>query len=284
MKSKNHLEELAEKETKKVRLGSHYDSPGGHEKTITIKLSLNPRKIERFFSILIILALAAMLFFSYKDCRSRCSTGEPFAIESEQGAESVAEASSMQKGGVGTASEKAETPPAGSSGPVIPTPNESQEANSSTGKDSPAANTSESEAGSTSPPEATAPADTKIDPMKIAFQITGYNVIKKSDTWYKLNEVTVKVTNNGPKLYPQIKLWYYDDDTKNYFSFKRECRDEQSFDAGIGTGSSKTFVFTQIDESFSDNSKHPTVVARMYNSKNGDLLKEVVKTVEYTGS
>jgi hypothetical protein len=124
--------------------------------------------------------------------------------------------------------------------------------------------------------------DTKIYVSKLAFQITDFTVEKKSETWFKLYGIEVKVTNNNEaKFYPQIKAWYFDDATKYYFNEDSPPRDEQVLSIGIDGKKSKTFTLSKMDESFSGSDLHPTVLVKLYDFKTGKLMKELTEEVEF---
>jgi len=249
-RKKDTLEDKADKEAKKNMKLPVYHSNKGKDEEITIRFSLHPRKVERFFFILLIAILLAVIIFQPAALFDKC--------EAEPAPEEV------------IVTEEPET--------ALETPEATVEVT-----ETPEPEVIENETVETvEEPEEVTPAPVPEGPVvasKIAFQITDFTVIQKSETWYKVTGVEVKVTNSGSKLYPIIKVWYYDDATKHYFDPASDAKDQQVFSMGMEKGTSRTFNLNSIDESFSGEELNPTIVAKLYNQKNGALLKEVTKLI-----
>jgi hypothetical protein len=241
-----------------------YHAPKQND-TITIRLNIHPRRVERFFFILTILLLLAAIIFKPAFLFGPCQLEEE---ELESGAldEGLVALGGEEEANVTEPAPAAEVP---EEEPVVEEPAEEPEV---------AAEDPAEEEEPTTP----APTDTKITPTKIAFQVTDFTIEKKSETWYKLKEVEIKVTNNHDiKFYPEIKVWYYDDATKSYFNEEAPAKDTQILSVGIDAKKSKTFTLSKLDESFSDSDMHPTVLVKLYDYKTGKIIKEITKIAEF---
>ncbi len=246
-------------EKKKMRLPV-YHTPSQRDNVVTIKLNINPRQVERFFFITLVLCLLAVIIV------------QPGCIFDRSGIVDIPELP-IETGEVPSEIEAAapitETPP------TDPVPAETPPIENTTtpAVEPPVENT-------TTPVTVEA-----VQPSKIAFQITDFIVEKRSETWYKIQGVEIKVTNNGGTFKPTVKIWYYDDATKHYFDEDTSpVKDQQSFSTGIAKGDTRTFKLNNIDESFSGSELNPTILAKLYDLQTGNVLKEITEKIEWDES